>query len=196
MRRSWIAAALALAVALDGCITVSRPNFMQSPAQRDWAATLDLAQRYATSGRFAAADSVLAAFALRNPGTPEASETAYWRAVYALDPSAQTPSLVGPMALLDGYIAGGPPRVHLSEATTLRRMANQLDALSKAAAANAQAAKISESRGEVVARPPDNSADSLEIKRLRDELAKAKEELERIRKRLANPGKPPSPNPK
>src|SRR5205085_1454043 len=79
---------------------------------------------------FSAADSALAAFALAYPGTPEAAETAYWRAVFALDPSAATASLAGPMSLLDGYLRGGPPRAHLAEAASLRRVAAQLDALS------------------------------------------------------------------
>src|SRR5207248_3209797 len=92
----------------------------------------------AVAGRFGAADSLLADFAQRYPSTNEAAETGYWRAVFQLDPGAHTPSLAAPMALLDAYLAAKEPREHAVEATSVRRLAGQLDAVRQALGANAQ----------------------------------------------------------
>jgi hypothetical protein len=164
-----------------------------------WGDAETTAQIDAANGRFAAADSVLAGYALRHPGTLEALETAYWRGVYALDPENQTGSLTDAMASLDGYLADTRPRQHVVEAMTLRRIAAELQELHHAAtaaaseareankdAANAKAAAAADTKPS----EPAVSGDAAEIKRLREELAKANAELERIKKRLAPPPKP------
>jgi hypothetical protein len=171
---------------------------------REWPATLELARNQALVGRFGAADTTLADFATRFPGSNEALETAYWRALFALDPTNKQTSAQNATALLDGYLGDMRPRAHVAEATTIRRVAAQVDALTKlaanamaqanaanASAANAKAqatdanARAETAKGEVT------SSQDAEVKRLKDELAKANAELDRIKKRLSQP--PPKP---
>ncbi len=199
---------LALAIcALElaaGCVSINRPGFAQSAPRRRWPSTLDTARTQAIAGRFGAADTTLATFALQFPGSPETLETAYWRALFDLDPSNTHPSIPDAMASLDAYLADTRPKQHIAEATTLRRIAAQIDGLNKLVAnATAQAkdatvvaanarAQVSDANARAEAAKADNagSADA-EIKRLRDSLAKVNAELERIKKRLAQP--PPKP---
>jgi hypothetical protein len=179
----------------SGCITIHRPAFMEEASEREWPATLSRAQTAATQGRFEAADSVLARFAAQHAGSPEALETAYWRALFKVDPVDRPESLTPAMALLDSYLTDPRPREHVAEAFSLRRIATQLEALSTRAT-SLVATIPRETRDPVsTVRPPadqrptiDQSAsDAAEIKRLKDELAKANAELERIRKRLMRP---------
>jgi len=167
---------------------------------RVWPGVLSRAQHSAARGEFDAADSTLAGFATRYPTSGEALEASYWRALFELDPSNRAESVSGAMGLLDAYLADTRPRDHVLEATALRRVAGQLDALNRLAAsaiaqakdANAAAAiarQLSDARIETpraAAESTSTSADA-EIKRLKDELAKANAELERIRRRLAQP---------
>jgi len=172
------------------------------PADRAWPPTLSLAQAYAARGEFATADSALSTFAERYPGSSEALESTYWRAVYRLDPSNRDLSIGGAIGSLDSYLADTRPHQHTAEARTLRRIAGELDRLNRLAG-NALAQQIrdvnaapsttvgsNETRPDAPKPSPDAAAQD-EIKRLKDELAKANAELERIRRRLAQPpGKP------
>jgi hypothetical protein len=160
-----------------------------------------MAQQRAADGRLAAADSTLANFAAQYPGTPEALETAYWRALYRIDPSSPQVSITTAMASLDAYLADPRPRQHVSEATILRRVAGQLDGLTKQTAsamaqakdANAVAANAKAQAADAKAGAEAPVAADVEIKRLKDELAKANAELDRIRKRLSQPPPPREP---
>ena len=195
-------ATILLAWALAGCAQITH---VVGPAPaRNWPGVLSSAQHAAARGEFDAADTTLAEFARRYPTSREALETSYWRAVYALDPSNRAESITGAIASLDAYLADTRPRDHVLEATTLRRVAGQLDALNRIAAnaiaqakdANAAAAiaralsdsRIDSSRPGASESTP--TAADAEIKRLKDELAKANAELERIRRRLAQPPPP------
>jgi hypothetical protein len=191
-------------MAFLGCVSVHRPGFAEPAPRREWTSTLALARNMALVGRFGTADTTLADFALQYPGSPEALETAYWRAVFDLDPTNPHASVPAALASLDAYLSDIRPREHVAEATTIRRVAGQLDGLNKLAAnAMAQAnaasataasakAQVSDANARAEAAKSDvaTSADA-EIKRLRDELAKANAELERIKKRLSQP--PPKP---
>ncbi len=168
---------------------------------RSWPDVLSRSRHSAARGDFDAADSTLAGFAARYPTSEEALEASYWRALYALDPSNRTQSISNAMSSLDAYLADTRPREHVLEATALRRIAGQLDALNRIAAsaiaqakdANAAAAiarALSDARIEAPRTPPDSTSSEAEIKRLKDELAKANAELDRIRRRLTPP--PPS----
>jgi hypothetical protein len=197
-----ITLALILAT-VSACSAVPRPHFGPSP-DSEMSRTLALSEALASRGDFSAADSALAAMATHFPGTAEALETSYWRALYRLDPSNRGTSLTAAMAMLDGYLTDTRPRAHVSEAITLRRIAGQLDALNKLAAnaatqakdANARAAAANaDTKDKDAAKASDaatSAAAEAEIKRLRDELAKANAELDRIRRRLSQP--PPRPH--
>lgn len=197
-RRARLAATM-LVVLSGGCISVHRPWFMEPTIDRDWDNTLLLARVRATEGKFAAADSMLARFATQYPGTHEAYETAYWRALFDLDPSNHGASFSSAIASLDAYLSDKTPREHGAEAATLRRIAGHMDQLNKLAATALAEAKDTTAALRVTVDPraevkPAVAGDvslptpaDIEIKRLKDELAKANAELERIRRRLAQP---------
>ena len=199
LSRRWTVLASAFLVpallGAGGCAALNATTG-SSPAQ-SWPSVLAVAQSRAAESRFDAADSVLAEYASRFPGTPQTLETAYWRALYRMDPSNAHASLTGAMAALDGYLADSRPRQHVPEASTIRRVAGQLDALNKlTATAMAQAKDASATAKDAKALAADASAkvadaappsSEAEVKRLKEELGKANAELERIRKRLSQP---------
>lgn len=202
-RAARVAAACALVLVSSGCITLHRPPFMEASSIRDWPPVIDLARRQASEGKFEAADTTLMNFAIQYPSSNEALETLYWRALFKLDPSNHGASFSTAIASLDTYLAAQKPRKHVDEAATLRRVAGQMDGLNKLAAnALAQPKDAVVAPGipkvpgvDTKAPPVDASAANAaaataaadEIKRLKDELAKANAELERIRRRLAQP---------
>ena len=103
---------------------------------------------------------------------PSALESGYWRAVYKLDPGNKDANTREAITGLDRYLAA-PDGNHRGEATTLRRLAGQLLSLDRALNQKA-----------------DEPARDEELKKLRDELQATKEELERIKRRLAAPKTP------
>jgi len=131
---------IATLLTASACSAIPHPSLGSSP-ESSLSRTLALSEAMASRGDFAAADSALAAFAVRYPGTAEALETSYWRALYKLDPSNRGTSLTSAMATLDGYLSDTRPRAHVSEAITLRRLAGQLDALNRLAANAASQAR-------------------------------------------------------
>lgn len=175
----------------NACVTVRPPSFLRPASEREWPATLATAEARVSEGRYAAADSVLGRFAARYPGSPEAFESTYWRALIAMDPKNSNGSVGTAVTYLDAYLVGLNPRTHRQEAFALRAIAGQIDE-SRSALALAQARDPNPHVGAVridVPKPaaePTTASDA-EIKRLKDELAKANAELERIRRRLAQP---------
>jgi hypothetical protein len=206
MRRG-VARALTVVVVLSLAAACARLRTGEAPD--DWQVSLASAQARAGSGEFVVADSILARYASRHPGTHETLETAYWRAVFKADPSNAASSPPMALASLDGYLRDPRPRDHVLEAQTLRRTVAQIDALNRAAeaasvraqsanneAANAKAAiaDAKETANKADANASAAAADKdNEIKRLKDELAKANAELDRIRKRLGAPPPPTKP---
>jgi hypothetical protein len=201
-----VAIGMMVVLSANACVSIHAPSFLSSPESRNWPRTLRAAEQSAAAGRFDAADSLLAEFARRHPGTDEARETAYWRALFQLDPSNKNASLTVAMASLDAYLADGKQREHTVEAATLKRAAAKTDGLTRLAAtavsqaqqsstdaekAKAQAADAKAAGAESKAAATDAASLEAENKRLKDELAKANAELERIRRRLQTPpGKP------
>ena len=130
----------------------------------------------------------------RSSPAPDAGPDAlYWRAVAHLDASNPRGSTDSAIVLLDAYLANGRVQEHAIEARTLRRLARDARELGRVEAALAQAKTDT-----VVVRRPDGDTKTRtdealkEIQRLKEELSKANEELDRIRKRLATPPvKPP-----
>lgn len=170
---------MALLVSAAACVA---PLALGGTPHGEWLRTLDGSTHAAQEGRYAEADSVLTAFEAAHQGTREAVEAEYWRAVFMLDPANRNASLEAGIASLDKYLSATPAPPHQREATTLRRLASQFEAVSKLAAANTQT-QTSNTRTVVV---EDHTKDD-EIQRLKNELAKANEELDRIKKRLATP---------
>jgi hypothetical protein len=199
--RRWMAVCVVLMS--TGC---GKLNAVTAPApDRDWTATLATAHGLVAAGKFDSADSTLSSFAAMYPGTSAALETTYYRALFKMDPSNPHVSLGAAMASLDSYLADPRPRQRTVDAATLRRVAGQLDGLNHLATtaiaqakdatntakdAKAQAADARDAAAKAAADTQTPTPDA-EVKRLKDELAKANAELDRIRKRLATPPPPP-----
>jgi hypothetical protein len=170
-----------LCVTLAGCRSGQVSTGATQPAPRsEWNATFAQASQDASAGRYAVADRVLTDFATRNPSSADAVEAIYWRALYKLDPANQTPSPREAAALLDSYLASfDAPRK--AEAVMLRRLATLLETRTASPSVGGATTLVPK-----VELPADKAKDD-EIQRLKDELAKANAELERIKRRLAQP---------
>lgn len=186
------------ALLLNGaaCVSVTTPGFLMPAPERDWKSTLQQARAQAAEGRAAHADSLLARYASAYPDTPGANETLYWRSLFQIQSGSASGRVT---SMLDAYL-GQPLGDHRVEAEALFRTTSRIDSLSQAA--NTLANKVQLSNGEVASaanRAADAKADAkaetkdqdAEIKKLRADLAASKEELERIKKRLAEPPKKP-----
>lgn len=170
---------LIAAFALAGC---AQPRAAQgpAPAAQPFALVLEAADSLVRAGNHTAADRVLSEFALKNRGTEEATEIAYWRALYMVDPANRSTSIPEGIRALDIYLQTPGTRWYRSQAEVLRRTAQSVQALRSAA----------QSQPRVVGRDTVFVSREEEIASLRDQLARANAELERIRRRLANPSRP------
>lgn len=117
-------------------------------------------------------------------------DSLYWKAVLHLDALNQKGSNDSAIAYLDRYLSGDTTQTHRLEALVMRRLARDAMELAKVEGALRQA-KSTEPAKQGDATPRRDEENVKEIQRLKEELAKANEELERIRKRLASP-KPPT----
>ena len=172
-----VALALAVLLAGSGCQPAhSTPQPVEPTAQSEWPAVYARVMADANESRTGDADRALTAFAQRYPGSPEAAEVTYWRALLKLDP-ANAAAVRESITMLESYLASAPAGAHRAEAGVLRRLGLALEQRNAALAAIPPAA---------TARPDDKARDD-EIARLRDELSKANAELDRIRRRLARP---------
>ena len=174
-----------LAVALlsgSGCLPVRRaPEAGEATptAASEWQTVYAQTRVEARDSASVAVDKALADFAQRYPASPEAAEVPYWRAVLKLDPANPT-ALREALAMLDAYLASTPAGMHRAEAATLRRLGLALEQRTAALAAIPPA----------TARPDDKAREE-ELQKLRDDLAAANAELDRIRRRLARPTRRP-----
>ena len=187
-----IVSGVAVVTVLNACITVRPPTFLRPAAERDWPATLSAAETRVSEGRYGLADSVLASFSAKYAGSAQAFEAAYWRALFSMDPKNSRASIPTAVTYLDAYLTGLHPRQHRQEAFALRAIAAQIDE-NRNALALAQTKDAASTQPGIrvdVPKPatdPATAVSDAEIKRLKDELAKANAELERIRKRLLQP---------
>jgi len=181
VRRTTVAALLVS----TGCVTGR--SLIGSNGQ-DWDNTLAQAETAAADHRYADADRLLADFAARYPGTQGAVESAYWRGVIAMEPANRDGSPQIAAALFETYSRAGGKLPHQLEAGILHDIAVRLQATGPSAVVVA-----TPTTGSSTATPSgaaDLKAKDTEIQRLKDELAKANDELERIKRRLTAPTKP------
>ena len=157
--------ALLLVVAATACLRNPPALWPTTSVERRWEITLDAAFRAAGDGRYGDADRTILEFQGANTETSVALEGLYWRALLQLHPANKSGSTKAAIELLDRYIASGDQRPHYRDATVLRHIAS------------------------AAASPRDSVAVSsaAENERLKAELAKTQEELERIKRRLAQP---------
>ena len=159
---------LVLAVLLTvGC--VGRPR--EEPiALRIWPDALGDARRAVAAGAYPTADTTLARFARQYRGSEQAQESLFLLALFRLDPRNTSATPRDAVRAFDAYLAGTDSVARATEARTLRRIALRLDSLSQPVAVKA-------------AEPPREE----EIQKLRDSLTRTTDELERIKRRLAQP---------
>lgn len=185
-RRPGAGSALLLLLLAVACVQM--PLALQPPPMRYWPATLDSAQKAATAGDYATADSALAGFASRFEDSRQAAEARFWRAVFQLDPQNDQGSPQLAAQLLDQYLGSEQADAHRAEATVMRHIAGQLLALDRALGE----ARAASAEAKAEARSGRSRADEAqhlrdELQAARDQLAKANDELDRIKKRLAAP---------
>ena len=169
--------ALFASLALAGC---SRPHAATRPAPvKPYAEALAAAEERVQEGDHAGADRILSDFALKAQGTDEATETSFWRALYMVDPANKRTSIPEGIRALDIYLATPGTKWYRIQAEVLRRTAQSVQALRTSA----------QSAPRIVGRDTVYVTREEEIAVLRDQLAKANAELDRIKKRLANPSR-------
>ena len=116
------------------------------------------------------------------------ADSLYWNAVSNLDPANKNGTLDAGIASLDSYLALPGKLKHADEATALRSLARSAQQLARVEAT--LQTKIASADTKPRTEPDTKARDEdmvKEIQRLKDELAKANDELERIKKRLAAP---------
>jgi hypothetical protein len=162
--------------ALAACASRWNPMVRDEPASpaTAWATTLRNAEQLVAAGRYAAADSALASFAAAYPGTQFARETAFWRALYRLDPRNRTSRKSEALAALDAYVLDESVWWYDVEAEVLRQVARGRPIAEPTFAAG-------DTSGVAVA------AKDREIQQLRARIAELSQELDRIKARLATP---------
>jgi hypothetical protein len=177
-----------------GCAEL--PRIETGVFHRDWDRTRAETRRNVEAGNYHAADRLLAEFARVHPNSREAREAAFWRAAYQVDPANNLGSLDVGIAGLDAYLANEPEGWYRNEASILRRTALAARGLASGASRAwvpppDTVVIVTESRDRPAT--PQRSRDE-EIAELRSQLARSKTELsqanaelERIKKRLANP---------
>jgi hypothetical protein len=133
--------------------------------------TLAAVQTAVDAGRFATADSILAAFQQSQAGTRDASESAFWRVMLRADPRNPAFSPPDARASLEAYI-DSDSAIRRTEAAVMLRLLAVADSLRAAQTAQRSA---TEAR--------DRARDD-ELQKLRDELQKTQAELDRIKRRL------------
>jgi outer membrane protein assembly factor BamD (BamD/ComL family) len=169
---------LALALSLGACTTAHPRLAEPAPTARaEWAPWLLQASQEATAGNYAVADKLLTDYGTRYPASPEAAEAMYWRALFKMDPSNPVSAPRDAAVLLDGYLASGTT-THRVEAQTLRRVASSMET-------QVHPVATTTTKTDVV--KVDDKARDDELARLREELSRANAELERIKRRLAQP---------
>ena len=179
MRRpSPVALALVVLIAAPGCLPMRHQPAEEPPpsAMSEWPAVWTKAMADANGSNPAEADRALTEFAKRFPGSPEAAEVPYWRAVVKLDPNSSA-AVRESMAMLDSYLASAPAGTHRFEAGVFRRLGLAIEQRNAAIAAIPPAPVVRQ----------DDKAREEELQKLRDELAAANAELARVRRRVARP---------
>lgn len=157
--------------ALPPAVEVPSPEL---PVESPWPPTLAAVRTAIDSGRFATADTILVTFEQAHAGSPEANESAFWRALLRADPRNPAFTIADARAALDAYLsAEGAPR--REEIEVLRRTLVLTDSL-RAAQANSRAAADARDR-----------LREEELQKLRDELQRTQAELDRIKRRLGSP---------
>lgn len=163
---------------IEGC---SHPPAAKPPTPAaGFAAAIENAARRVEAQDYLGADRILSDFALSAKGTAESHEIAFWRALYMVDPNNKNASISDGLRAMDIYLSTPGNKWYRTQAQVVKRTAMAVQALRTA---------------QVTLPPKVVGRDTVfvnredEIAGLKDQLAKANAELDRIKKRLANPSR-------
>ena len=170
--------AVVFLIAGSACSKQQQAGKPPAPRLDDYDAVLVAADKRIDTGDYSGADRILSDFAIKAKGTPQAGDIAFWRALYMVDPKNPTSSMAEGVRALDIYLTTNPGGQYRAQALVLKRTAQTVLALR-----TAQATARVTGRDTVYVTRED------EILALKDQLAKANAELDRIKKRLANPSR-------
>jgi hypothetical protein len=173
IQRSSLYLLAIMSVAL-GC-SQKQPSTAPAP-ENPYANALAAAERKVEAGDYSGADRILADFSLKAKDSEDAAEVAFYRALYMVDPNNRNASMAEGVRALDIYLNTSKVKRYRAEALVLKRTAQAVLALRAA-----QNPPRLAGRDTVFVNRED------EIASLKDQLAKANAELERIKKRLADP---------
>lgn len=181
-------AALGLAMLLGGCANVLRTTATCPCAAppASWSTTLRDADRMAEEGRFAAADSLLVAFAADNATSHFSREITFWRALYHLDPRNPGGQREEAGRMLDAYLQSDSVHWYRAEARVLRQLAG-LPAPATVASGPTGTPTVRTTVPITRAADATITEKDVEIQQLRERVARLNEELERIKRRLSTP---------
>lgn len=169
---------------LAGCVLLtvacSHPAVVTKPPMpaSGFAAAIEAAGKRADVGDYSGADRILSDFALANKATPEALEVAFWRALYMVDPNNKNASVAEGLRAIDIYISTPGNKWYRPQAQVIKRVASAM-----------QRMRTAQPVTKIVGRDTVFVTREDEITALKDQLAKANAELDRIKKRLANPSR-------
>lgn len=166
-----------LAVILSSCASQPKPLPTSNPAA-EFAGAIEAARVKVDAGDYTTADRILSDYSLKHQGTAEAREVTFWRAMYLVDPANRTASIAQGIRALDIYLATDGAIWYRPQAEVLRRTALVI-----------QQVRQAQMPKQVIGRDTIFISREEEVAALRDQLAKANAELDRIKKRLANPGR-------
>ena len=185
--RSAVTVALVAAAAIVGACTPRLSRQLSPPAAAvNWPAALAAAQRAADEGRYGDAERELAVFAELHRGSREAVESAYWRALYQMDPRNAEGAPRDAVLLVDTLLLASGEQPRRDEALVLRRTALLVDSLRRVVATPKPPVVIRDTSREVaLAREFEEQR-----KLLRDSLDLTLAELDRIRRALAERNPP------
>ncbi|MEJ7808845.1 MAG: hypothetical protein WKG32_00360 [Gemmatimonadaceae bacterium] len=188
--RAAFATLSAVAAPLLACVHAAPP--VTTAPTTAWITSLTSAHQAAADGRFGAADTALATFAAAYAGTAEAKEAAFWRAIYALDPANAASQFGNVVRHLDEYLRDSVPGIHTPEAKALRAMASSLDSLTRVVRSAQEAVEQAPVEPPRATTSPKEEELQKEVLRLKEALEKSNAELERIKRRLTGPVRPPA----
>ncbi len=144
------------------------------PAEPPWIGTLAAVRAAVDSGRFAAADTILASFEQTQAGTSDVNESAFWRAMLRADPRNPAFTPADARAALEGYLTLEGAQRRTEAGVMLRLLALSDSIRTVHVGQRAAAAAEIRSRDE-------------ELQKLRDDFARTQAELDRIKRRLGAP---------
>lgn len=146
---------------------------MEAPALNTWPMMREAARIAADSGRFEEADRMLAAYIAGRPGTDEVDEAALARALLLIDPRNPAGSTGAALDALGTLLRRAPDAPHADATVALRRTLMRADSLAHVVLTTRDSARARDSLYKA------------ESQRLKDELAKVQEELDRVKRRLS-----------